>query len=83
MKELGNESENEHRDIINLLKELGFEKVILVGEEFKKVSGNTNYKNFNNVDELISYIRHNDIAGKKILIKGSNSTRLEKLANVL
>lgn len=83
MKELGNESENEHRDIINLLKELGFEKVILVGEEFKKVSGNTNYKNFNNVDELISYIRHNDIAGKKILIKGSNSTSLEKLANVL
>ena len=83
MKELGSESENEHRNIINLLKKLGFEDVILVGEEFKKVSGSTNYKNFNNVDELISHISHNDIAGKKILIKGSNSTRLEKLANVL
>ncbi len=83
MKELGCESENEHSNIIKLLKELGFKDVILVGDEFKKVSGNTNYKNFDNVDELISYIRHNDIAGKKILIKGSNSTRLEKLANVL
>lgn len=83
MKELGCESENEHSNIIKLLKELDFKDVILVGDEFKKVSGNTNYKNFDNVDELISYIRHNDIAGKRILIKGSNSTRLEKLANVL
>ena len=83
MKDLGCESENEHSNIIKLLKELDFKDVILVGDEFKKVSGNTNYKNFDNVDELISYIRHNDIAGKKILIKGSNSTRLEKLANVL
>lgn len=83
MKELGCESENEHRNIINLLKELDFNNVILVGEEFKKASYDTHYINFNNVDELISYISQNDIVGKKILIKGSNSTRLEKLANVL
>lgn len=83
MKELGCESENEHRNIINLLKELDFNDVILVGEEFMKVSYDTHYINFNNVDELISYISQNDIVGKKILIKGSNSTRLEKLANVL
>lgn len=83
MKELGCESENEHRNIINLLKELDFNDVILVGEEFKKASYDTHYINFNNVDELISYISQNDIVGKKILIKGSNSTRLEKLANVL
>lgn len=83
MKELGCESENEHRNIINLLKELDFNDVILVGEEFKKASYDTHYINFNNVDELICYISQNDIVGKKILIKGSNSTRLEKLANVL
>lgn len=83
MKELGNESENEHHNIINLLKELDFKDVILVGDEFKKVSGSTNYMNFDNVEELISYINQNKIAGKRILIKGSNSTRLEKLANVL
>lgn len=83
MKELGNESENEHHNIINLLKELDFKDVILVGDEFKKVSGNTNFMNFDNVEELINYINQNEIAGKRILIKGSNSTRLEKLANVL
>ena len=83
MKELGGESENEHRNIINLLEELEFNNVILVGHEFKKVSENTDYMNFDNVEELISYINHNDIAGKKILIKGSNSTHLEKLSNIL
>ena len=83
MKELGGESENEHRNIINLLKELEFNNVILVGCEFKKVSDETNYMNFDNVEELIGYINNNDIVGKKILIKGSNSTHLEKLSNIL
>lgn len=83
MKELGCESENEHRHIINLLKELNFDNVILVGEEFKKVSHGTDYMNFNNVEELIDHINQNGIVGKRILIKGSNSTHLEKLANIL
>lgn len=83
MKELGSESENEHRGIINLLKELEFNNVILVGCEFKKISDGTDYMNFDNVEELIDYINKNDIAGKKILIKGSNSTHLEKLSNLL
>ena len=83
MKELGCESENEHRHIIDLLKELNFDNVILVGEEFKKVSHGTDYMNFNNVEELIDHINQNGIVGKRILIKGSNSTHLEKLANIL
>ena len=83
MKELGCESENEHRHIIDLLKELNFDNVILIGEEFKKVSHGTDYMNFNNVEELIEHINQNGIVGKRILIKGSNSTHLEKLANIL
>ena len=83
MKELGCESENEHRHIIDLLKELNFDNVILVGEEFKKVSHGTDYINFNNIEELIDHINQNGIVGKRILIKGSNSTHLEKLANIL
>ncbi len=83
MKELGCESENEHRNIISLIKELDFRNVILVGDEFKKVSNGTDYMNFDNVEELIEHINQNGIVGKKILIKGSNSTHLEKLANIL
>ena len=82
MRELGKDSEKEHQAIISLIKELKFENVILVGEEFKKTAG-TNFTTFTNVEELLTYINSNDISGKKILIKGSNSIRLEKIVNVL
>ena len=82
MRELGKDSEKEHQIIVNLIKELKFENVILVGSEFKKTVG-TDFTTFDNVDELLSYINDNNISGKKILIKGSNSIRLEKIINVL
>lgn len=82
MRELGKDSEKEHKIIVNLIKELKFENVILVGSEFKKTA-DTDFTTFDNVDELLSYINDNNISGKKILIKGSNSIRLEKIINVL
>lgn len=81
MKELGNESVNEHQEILNLVKELGFNNVILVGSEFNKV--NSGFVSFLNVEELISHINNNEIRGKKILIKGSHSIHLEKIINLL
>ena len=36
MRELGEESQQEHQNILNLVKELGFKKVYLVGSEFTK-----------------------------------------------
>lgn len=81
MKELGNESVNEHQEILNLVKELGFNNVILVGSEFNKV--NNGFISFLNVEELISHINNNEIHGKKILIKGSHSIHLEKIINLL
>ena len=82
MRELGKDSEKEHQIIVNLIKELKFENVILVGSEFKKTAS-ADFTTFDNVDELLSYINDNNISGKKILIKGSNSIRLEKIVNVL
>ena len=81
MKELGNESMNEHQEILNLVKELGFNNVILVGSEFNKI--NNGFISFLNVEELISHINNNEIRGKKILIKGSHSIHLEKIINLL
>lgn len=83
MRELGNESENEHRNIIKLIEELGFRDVILVGDEFMKVSKETPYISFSNVEELINHIEKQIISGKKILIKGSNGIHLEKILNIL
>lgn len=82
MKELGKESESEHKNIVELIGELGFKDVILVGSEFKKVSKES-YKNFTDVEALAEYLSRNAISGKKILIKGSNSIHLERLVNIL
>ena len=69
------------KEILNTIKELKFNNVIFVGEEFKKV--NDNFISFTNVEELITHISKNNISGKKILIKGSHSIHLEKLVNIL
>lgn len=82
MRELGNDSEKEHKIIINLIKELNFEDVMLVGKEFKKTA-DSNFTTFENVDDLLIYINKNEISGKRILIKGSNGIHLEKIINVL
>lgn len=81
MKELGNESEKEHRIIIDIINELKFEDVILVGDEFKKV--NTKFQSFSNIDDLIKHIDMNSISDKNILVKGSHSIHLERLINIL
>lgn len=82
MKELGKESESEHKIIVELIEELGFQDVILVGSEFKKVA-KTAHLTFADVEALTEYLSRNEIGGKKILIKGSNSIHLEKLVNIL
>lgn len=81
MGELGNESEKEHRTIVELINRLQFNNVILVGEKFKKV--NKDFKTFNDVEELIDYIGKNSITGMKILVKGSHFMHLEQLSNIL
>ena len=70
MRELGKEAEREHQTIVALIKELKFEDVILVGEEFKKAAG-ADFTTFYNVEELLSYISHNEIEGKKIYSRAS------------
>lgn len=83
MKELGKDSENEHATIINLIKELNFNDVFLVGEEFCKADKDNTFNHFTDVDKLLEYINKNEIINRKILIKGSNSIHLEKLKNIL
>lgn len=83
MKELGKDSENEHSIIISLVKELGFNKVFLVGEELLKADIDKSFSHFSDVEELISYINTHEVQNHKILVKGSNSIHLEKLKNIL
>lgn len=81
MKELGEGSVEEHRQIVSLLTTLGFEKVILVGEEFGKVCGN--FEHYPDVEAVKEIFAKDKPKGKFILIKGSNSMKLSQLKSIL
>lgn len=83
MLELGEESEKEHKAIIELLKELKFQLVFLVGSEFAKVSSDSTFFRVNDVDKLIRYITLNPVSGYDILVKGSNGIHLNKIIDSL
>ena len=83
MLELGEESEKEHQAIIELLKELKFQLVFLVGSEFAKVAKNSTFFRLSDVDKLIRYITLNPISGYDILVKGSNGIHLNKIIDSL
>lgn len=78
MLEVGKNSEAEHRNILELAKQLGFTDIYLVGSEFKNVSDA-----FDDAEKLQEYLRTNKLAGKTILIKGSRKNKLEYLVDVL
>lgn len=82
MKELGEDSEAEHRKVLALIQSLCFTQVYFVGSEFAKVSG-SEFACFENVESLAEYFAQNPISDSTILIKGSNSTRLTKIVDSL
>jgi UDP-N-acetylmuramoyl-tripeptide--D-alanyl-D-alanine ligase len=74
MKELGNESANEHLLVLKLCDELQIE-YFTIGEEFKMF--NTN--GFNTKADFLKYLASNNISGKLILLKCSRGIGLEDL----
>lgn len=76
MLELGEESEKEHQNILNLAQELGFNEIITVGKQFKNV--NKTSAAFESTDELIQYLKDNKIQSENILLKASRGISLEK-----
>ena len=81
MGELGDASAEEHSKIISLLEECDFSEVWLVGSSFANTD--SQYRTFANVDEVKREIQTGCPEGKCLLIKGSNSTRLYQLPELL
>lgn len=81
MMELGPDSIKEHQQIINLVKQYNFKQVILVGGDFEHVSHPFLF--FKNVDEAGSWLKIHVPSNSTILIKGSRSTKMEKILEVL
>lgn len=81
MMELGQDAVREHQLIIDQIKQMHFSQVILVGGDFKHTEHP--YQYFNNVDEACSWLKTHMPEQSTILIKGSRSTKMEKLLEVL
>ena len=81
MRELGEYSHLEHQNIVNMLAERKAENVFLVGEEYMQTT--SPYPVFENVEMLHKHLEEQPIKGKNILLKGSRSTQMEKLLDVL
>ena len=81
MGELGAVSVEEHQKLVDLLREAHFDRVWLVGNEFRKTQ--CPFPIFNNVEEVKEALQHEQPQQYYILIKGSNSNRLFELPALL
>ena len=81
MRELGDYTHLEHQNVVNMLAERKADWVFLVGKEYRLTT--SPYPIFDTVEELHAYLEANPLTGKKILLKGSRSTKMEKLLDIL
>ena len=85
MREMGAESVSEHQKVADRLAQMDLTETWLVGNEFGKcdTSAIRNVTLFANVDEVKKRLAESGVAGRLILIKGSNGTRLYQLPELL
>src|SRR5690554_7122225 len=84
MMELGDSSDEEHKNLLDYLSLKPEIEVCLVGRIFNKiVKPDNEFKYFDSVDYLIAYLKKEPIKGRFIFIKGSNSVQLDKVITYL
>jgi UDP-N-acetylmuramoyl-tripeptide--D-alanyl-D-alanine ligase len=81
MFELGEYASEEHKKIIELIKEKKLSHVILIGSEFSKT--NSGFKTFLNTQDCLANLKSEPQKNKLILIKGSRGMKLEILKEAL
>lgn len=81
MRELGPTSDELHAEVVEQIKKGQFDKVFLCGEHFSKVD--KEFSPFATTEAMVEELRKQPLKGYHILIKGSHSMGLEKLADIL
>ena len=81
MRELGDYTHLEHQNIVNMLAERKADMVFLVGKEYRLTT--SPYPIFDTVEELHAYLEQHPLCDRKILLKGSRSTKMETLLDIL
>ena len=87
MRELGAESEAEHRKVLQQLADADIERLWLVGAEFRQAARETGFTRpglefFPDVEAVKAQLAADPVRGFIILIKGSNSLRLYELSEL-
>ena len=81
MAELGESSISEHEDIVELIKRHTWKEVILVGKDFEKIPHP--FIQLPNAAEAATYLKKKDYQHTCLLLKGSRSMQMEKVAEAL
>ena len=83
MLELGEESDDEHLNILKLIEDLNFGEVYLVGPSFTRLNKRRDFTCFNDSGLAKLWFSHHPLNGRTILLKGSNGIKLEKIIEAL
>lgn len=81
MFELGTTASEEHQAITDLVKELKFDNVYLVGENFFGIK--TSFNKFKSFDDLKEQLEKKPLEKGALLIKGSRGMALERVLDIL
>ena len=77
MAELGQESLDEHKSIVDLINKYTWSDVVLVGGDFLKL--NHSYHQFENAEQAKEWFDKQNFQSAYLLIKGSRSMQMEKV----
>lgn len=83
MKELGGDSRGEHRDLLDRVVAAGFDRVVLIGDEFRFAEGRRGVEWYATTEDVAKLLADSPVSGATILVKGSNSNRLWSLEPLL
>ena len=83
MLELGNGSDHEHLQILELIGNLGFTNVYLIGPIFTRLNSKREWLCFQDSDLARMWLDHHPLRNSIILIKGSRGIKLEKVVDTL
>lgn len=84
MRELGAESENAHRALLELAARYHFDQIFLVGNNFEHCADSLNFTTlFKDTDSLIGYLQQHPVRDAFVFVKGSRGNKLERIIEYL